>query len=151
MERTPLTRPSRPRFSFLALGPILLASGCGRAEVPVFPVTGKVVVDGQPAAGAEVTFHPRKAPDAKVPLPVAVAEADGTFHPSTRLAHDGAPAGDYDLTVVWRKSTVVQGEEIAGPDLLLGKYADPAASGLKATVGEGPNELPPIILPSPRR
>ncbi len=48
------------------------------------------------------------------------------------------------MTVVWPKVTMDHGEEIAGPDRLRGRYGDPARSGLKVTIKEGENALPPI-------
>lgn len=129
----------------------LTGMGCRQADEgpAVYPVSGKVLVDGKPASKAEIVFH-RLSGGAALPQPIATAEADGTFRPSTRISHDGAPAGDYALTVVWRKITTVEGEEVQGADLLRGRYSDPGRSGLKATVKEGDNTLPAIELKSTR-
>ena len=133
----------------LPLAAGLILAGCSReGGPPVYSTSGKVLVDGKPAGRAEVSFFFQgQAPAGMVP-PVAVTEADGTFRPSTRASHDGAPAGEYALTVVWKKYRTVQGEDVAGDDQLGGRYADPARSGLKATIHEGDNALPPLELKS---
>ncbi len=130
----------------------MLGEGCGGGEEgpPVYPVSGVVWVDGKPAAGAEVVFHSTQSDAGRSPLTMAIVEPDGRFQPTTRLPHDGAPAGDYVLTVVWRQTRLEGGEEIAGPDQLHGKYSYPATSPLKAVIKEGENSLPPIELQSTR-
>src|SRR5262245_15325321 len=66
------------------------------------PLTGHVSFDGQPAAGATVIFHPLEAP-ADAPRPTATVGTDGTFTLGTYQPGDGAPAGEYAVTVEWRK------------------------------------------------
>jgi len=130
----------------------LATFGCSESASgpPIYPTSGKVLVDGRPAAKARVTFHVLNRPAGEALQPIAIAEEDGSFRPSTRFSYDGAPAGDYALTVVWPKVTMDQGEAIEGPDLLRGRYGDPARSGLKATIKEGENALPPIELKTSR-
>lgn len=131
---------------------LAVLGGCGEGdEGPVVhPVSGKVLVNGKPAAKAQVSFHARGGPAGGAPPPMAITEEDGTFRPSTRYAHDGAPVGDYALTVIWPKMRVDHGEEVAGPDQLRGKYSDPGRSGLKVTIKEGENTLPPLELKTSR-
>ncbi len=64
----------------------LTAFGCrDEASGPViYPVSGKVLVDGQPAAKAQVSFHAPNAPAGEMLQPIAIAEEDGSFRPSTR-------------------------------------------------------------------
>jgi hypothetical protein len=128
---------------------VIVLGGCGGENngPAIYPVTGKVLVDGQPASKAQVTFH-RSGGPADHPTPIAEADADGNFSPSTHLTKDGAPAGDYTLTVVWPEFKVDHGEEIAGPDRLRGLYANPGTSTLKITIKEGENALPPFELKS---
>jgi hypothetical protein len=57
--------------------------------------------------------------------------------------HDGAPAGEYRVVVEW--PAYRRGRNI-GPDRLMGKFAKPETSGLKATIEPGPNGLPPFEL-----
>jgi hypothetical protein len=138
------------RILFLSVG--LAALGCGdeTSGPAIYPISGKVLVDGRPAVKARVSFHALTGPAGESLQPIAIVEEDGSFRPSTRFSHDGAPAGNYAVTVIWPKVTLDHGEEVTGPDLLRGKYSDPARSGLRATIKEGENSLPPIELKTSR-
>jgi len=60
---------------------------------------------------------------------------DGAFRLSTYDPNDGAPAGEYYVSVIWP----TDGRE--DEDKLNGRYRDPKTSQLTATVKEGSNEL----------
>lgn len=129
---------------------VLLSGGCNSYpdRLPVYPVRGKVLYQGQPAAGAFVSFHPA-VPDAKLPVgPRAMVNSDGIFVLSTYTKEDGAPAGNYAVTVEWRKPVQrPDGETEPGPNLLPSRYQNPKTSGLRATVSaQSENELPPFQL-----
>jgi hypothetical protein len=129
---------------------LLVAGGCGGDGGPtIYPVSGKVLVDGKPAVKALITFHPMSGPKDQA-IPYAETGADGTFRPSTRLTGDGAPAGEYALTILWPEVKIDHGEEISGRDRLGGRYANAGDSNLKLTIKEGENSLPPIELKSSR-
>lgn len=107
---------------------------------PVHPVRGKVMVQGKPAVTAFVLLIPVKEPaESPDPRPRAEVEADGSFALSTYGEKDGAPAGDYNVSISWP-------DRESGSDRLQGRYANAAAPKLKATVKEGPNELPAFDL-----
>jgi hypothetical protein len=73
--------------------------GCGKGGPSLVPVTGSVTVDGKPANGATVIFHPT---DKEMKLiPAATTDEGGKFKLATS-AREGAPVGSYDITVVWR-------------------------------------------------
>lgn len=133
----------------LVLLPSISLLGCGRDESPkleVFPVVGRVLVNGKPASRAEITFHPLSSPGERV-TPFAIAGEDGVFRLSTRLANDGAPAGEYAVTVAWPKIVKgVGGEEDRGPDQLRDRFRDPQRPAAKVTIAAGENALPPIEL-----
>jgi hypothetical protein len=128
-----------------------VAVGCGGGDgrLPVFPVSGRVVdAQGRPAEKAVVTFH-RAGARAGDPRPSGRVAADGTFRLSTFAENDGAPAGEYAVTVVWpgpppKELRSDPGEE--GPDRLSGRYRDPEKPAWKVTVREGPNDLDPFRL-----
>jgi hypothetical protein len=127
---------------------VLLANnaGCGSKEPArhvVFPVTGKLLVDGRPAEQAIVYFHPRNGDATR---PFATVTADGSFQPGTYTTTDGVAAGEYVLTVEWPKITVVEGEEQRGPDQLAGRYGNPQHPVATVTVKEGENAIPPLDL-----
>jgi len=130
---------------FVVAALLAAAAGCSSSapdianQKPVHPVTGQVFVGNQPAAGAFVLFvpvnEPQPPPD---PRPRAEVKADGSFALSTYGEEDGAPAGEYVVTIRW---TAPEDQ-----DRLQGIYSDPASSKLRATVGETKNELPAFKL-----
>jgi hypothetical protein len=135
----------------LALGLVLsLADGCssGKPEEvrkPVHPVRGKVLFQGKPAKGAFVFFVPvNEPPDTPDPRPRAEVGDDGSFTLSMYGIDDGAPVGEYKVAVTWEGKVLPDGRE-EPLDKLMGRYSV-ASTRLKATVKEGPNELPPFQL-----
>jgi hypothetical protein len=126
---------------------IALLIGCGQPARVCYPVRGQVRLKGKPLADATVVLH-RADVDIEGNLkPIATTNSEGVFNVSTMRASDGAPPGDYAITVEVRALRKV-GEEIVrdGPNQLPAKYARPETSGLRCTVAAGENELPPINL-----
>jgi hypothetical protein len=131
---------------------LLACVGCGGDDFhAVYPVTGVVTVDGEPADGCQVwlyrTFdddHPRRV------APYGVCDAAGRFAVNSYSVGDGAPAGEYVLTVEWKMRSGVLGQNLDGPDQLAGAFADREANrkrpGFVLTVGKGPLEVPPLAL-----
>src|SRR5262249_55119177 len=112
------------RAAVLAL---LLSASCAQDHrKPLYPVRGQVFVQGQPARDAFVIFPPLHSTDPYPTKAFARVAADGSFRLTTYQTGDGAPAGDYAVTVWWRKVTKA-GEE-KGPDQLHGRYRDPQTS-----------------------
>lgn len=125
----------------------VVGCGSGPDRIPVYKAAGKITFNNQPVDGAFLVLHPKgAAPQADVPKPTALVKADGTFEPTTFDTADGAPAGDYVVTIEWRKLVNTGGEWAPGPNLLPAKYSNPATSDLVIHVAEGSNELPPITL-----
>lgn len=112
----------------------------------MYPVSGQVSVNGERAIGAHVTFLRVGETDPNAITPYAIVEGDGWFRPSTIDSFDGAPAGEYIVTVTWPTTTLVGGEEIEGEDRLQGRYATRERPAAKVVVTEGENELPPFEL-----
>ena len=129
----------------------MIAGGCSSSadsgdSKAVHRVRGKVLVGGQPAKGAFVLFVPVNEPaDPSDPRPRAEVGADGSFAISTYGVEDGAPAGEYVVTVTWPGGVLPDGPE-EPPDKLLGKFDNPKKSNLRAVVKEGVNELTPFEL-----
>ena len=128
---------------------LLLAVSCSKPDdghIPVFPVTGKVLVNGEPAPNARVIFHPLD-PELKL-FPLGDADAQGVFQLSTYMKDDGAPAGEYTVTIVWQDPPPPgsAADAPSGPDRLKGAYANIADSKLKVEITERPNELQPFEL-----
>ncbi|MGO8748111.1 MAG: hypothetical protein ACLQNE_19225 [Thermoguttaceae bacterium] len=131
----------------LFTGLMLQFASCGRGgHAPAYPVTGKVLFKGKPAEGAQVTFIGLDEKDPKSPKPGAQVKKNGVFRLSTFLSYDGAPAGRYAVTVVYRSPLRKVNDENTGPDLLRGRYADAKTTPLKAEIKTGNNELEPFDL-----
>ena len=120
---------------------------------PVVPVYGKVLAGNQPAVGAMVMFHP---------LPIesgrfdrirsrGTVELDGSFELTTYNTDDGAPEGEYAVTVYWPGKRVrppdPNGEDTDLPPDKLGlRYSNPASTTLRATVTAPETQLEPFNL-----
>ncbi|QEL16334.1 hypothetical protein [Limnoglobus roseus] len=142
----------RIRFFYAVAGVVaLLGAGCTRTEPPAYPVEFEVQVLGKPAAGATVVLHPVGKADPKVPLPTGRVDAAGTVKLSTFAHEDGAPPGEYAVTIEWRPEVVVTvgSDKITefAADKLKGKYGKPTAPAApRVTVKKEPNKLPPLQL-----
>jgi hypothetical protein len=130
----------------LVLGCVL--SGCARDDRPAcHPVRGTVTLADKPVAEATVVFHPTKPLAGHSLKPIAYTDAQGNFELTTFTSGDGAPAGDYAITVVLREPKQV-GEELVrdGKHLLPFRYSDPQKSGLSFTVKAEANVVPALKL-----
>lgn len=133
------------RFVVLVVLAMGLAS-CGRGDrKAVYPVRGKVFFKGRAAEGAWVTLVPLDG-DANVPRPGAQVKRNGSFRLSTYANYDGAPAGRYAVTIVYRSPEKKVDGDNAGPDLLRGRYADAKTTPLRVEIKDGPNDLEPFNL-----
>lgn len=111
-------------------------------HVPTYPVIGSVVVDGRPASGARVTFHPAGGMSWSRTRPTAEVGRDGSFQVAMDEERPGVPAGRYRVTIVWRSTIRAGSEELRGPNLLPARYADPGTTPITVEVVPGPNRLP---------
>jgi hypothetical protein len=120
---------------------ILFLTGCGPVHPELHQVRGKVTFNQQPIADALVTLHPLQGNLS--PLPIAYTRADGQFEISWLGQGDGAPSGDYAITITW-KQLIQQGEEKvrSGKNLLPAKYADPQKTPWRCSIKPGENLLP---------
>ena len=131
------------------VGLTILLAGCGERRLEVFPVAGKILVNGVAPTNAEVTLHPVTVSADRAAKPVypnGKVAADGTFKIGTYFPEDGAPPGEYKIMVTWPTVKVEGGEEIFGPDRLGNRFATPANPAGTYTVVAGPNEIPAIEL-----
>jgi hypothetical protein len=103
------------------------------------PVSGKVLIDGQPATTGSLAFYPQSGqgrPSA------AKIEPDGRFSLSTFEENDGIPTGTYDVTV--SAMEIFDNDEKIRYHLPK-KYGDRRTAGLTKTV-EGPTDSMHIEL-----
>ena len=146
--RVPIPFPARPAaYCGWALSVVMLA-GCGGSQTPVHPVRGKVLFEGKPVPHALVVLHPVEGADDQAPRPRAQVEDDGSFSVGTFAGRDGAPAGEYAVTVQWWLTSATKGVDSDAPptNRLPVRYATSSTSGLRVRVEPGDNELPPLHL-----
>jgi hypothetical protein len=123
--------------------------GCGEAKperIAVHPAAGTITFKGQPMPGAIVALHPKSALAESVPTPRANVDKDGTFKLSTFDAGDGAPEGEYILTVQWYKPIKQGPDLVSGPNVVPPKYSSPQHSDKIIKIAAGQNNLDPIKL-----
>lgn len=154
---------SRCRRVFLGSVGLLL-SGCNSEpeRVPVFPASGKVTVNGAPAAGVAVALHPAESNPHPQVRAFGTTDAFGSFTLSTYGAADGAPEGAYTVTASWRKPLPLAPDSDdaveLGPEQVPATYQTPATSSLKVAIAAQPsNDLgvlqisgePPAVVETP--
>jgi hypothetical protein len=148
MKTARLARP--PALVLMTFSLALAGVSCSSSD-NLYPVRGKVLSGGQPAAGATLVFH-REGGTLKDMPPTATVEADGAFTVSTG-GKSGAPAGKYAVTAVWPEAKKLSQKEIMmggnpndGPDRLKGAYDSPQKSTIRVEVKAGDNALDTIDL-----
>src|SRR5437870_3087725 len=92
----------------------------------MFPVRGSVMVNGKPGTGARVVFHPHAE---EIPAtPFGVVDSDGVFELSTFLPKDGAPEGDYSVTISWAPPLPGGSDPEEGDERLPATFQNPQSS-----------------------
>lgn len=130
----------------VALGWTILPRLGGPSVPPLVPVSGHVTFEGKTISGASISFRPRDKSLASLPMPRAVVGPDGRFLVGTFDANDGAPAGDYDVSIQWFPAPSSNDENILPRNQLPSRYAHPDTSGLTVRIDSGPTELPTLQL-----
>ena len=134
----------------LSVGLLATAIGCGGDDgrKQVIPVSGVVMIDGEPAAGVSIKAHNVAGFDTEnTTVTSGITDTKGKFSLSTYEQGDGAPEGKYQLTFTWKPMNVLS-MRYDGPDRLRGRYEDPAASQVvvETSAAEGPVDLGTIEL-----
>ena len=134
-------------LSLLSAGLSALA-GCGDGKLPLYPVTGSVLVDGKPAGGAMVILCPIEAssPELQKERPFGTTGPDGKFKLTTFLKDDGVPLGEYKVLVQWVAAGAAYDERSGNSDRLRGKYMNLENTPLTASITEETVELPAFDL-----
>ena len=123
-----------------------LSAGCGPGQKPVVPVRGEVLVDGRPAVHALVTFHPVTTDGRTTVQPIGSVDDSGHFTLTSYASGDGAPEGEYRVTVAWFLSSGQPGDDSPPTNYLPGRYARPDTTPLHAVVRKGVVDLEPFQL-----
>jgi hypothetical protein len=134
----------------------LLHAGCGgKSDRPrLYPVKGRLLVQGQPAAGARLALTPTENADPalwKMGYPTAIVQADGSFAFSSYEEGDGAPAGNYKLIASWIEGDtgIPDEDESTSPQkqLLDVKYTHPDTTPWSIVVEPKTNQLDTLEVP----
>lgn len=145
-------------FAYWAVVGILFATlGCAKSRMPerkaVVPVRGTMMSKGKPLEGAVVSLHPLTDANPRALRSHGRVGADGTFSLTTYDTADGAPQGEYIVTVYWadaskRPRDEDEEEGDLPPDLLKGRFATRQVSRLRARIGNEPIQFAPTDLGS---
>ncbi|WP_020468056.1 hypothetical protein [Zavarzinella formosa] len=152
------------RLVAIAIAGLMVSlAGCGGdkgiKKVALVSAKGKISYKGKPPVGARVVLLPSKDESPDAIKPYGFVAEDGTFelttYPSANGKPDGAPPGDYLVSIRWtaRSKSAVDEDEGGPPgppggvqrDRLGDRYSNPKTSGLRLTVAEG-RDLEPIEL-----
>lgn len=135
-------------MSLLSVVTLVAFAGCGEnLSVPrTAPVSGSVTSKGKPAPGIRVKFHPQFEMGKVKFTPYGETGPEGRYVLNTGAPGNGAPVGDYIVTIEKpRSGTDANGLE-AEVDDLKGKYSDPQKSQFKVSVKSGENVVPPFDI-----
>jgi len=124
-------------------------AGCGDGKLPLYTVTGTILVDGQPADGAMIILCPLEtaSPELQRERPFGTTGPDGKFELTTFLQNDGVPVGEYKVLVQWVPPGAPYDERAGGgTDRLRGRYMNLQNTPLTASITKETQELPPFEL-----
>jgi hypothetical protein len=140
----------RPVQSLAVLSLAMLSLFCGSDRKRLVPVKGRVLFNGKPVPHALVVFHPLQDAGPHTIRPRGKVAEDGTFQLTTFDPHDGAPPGEYGVTVEWwltqASKNSPEGSDLPPANRLPARYSRVATSGLRATITDGVCELQPFQL-----
>jgi hypothetical protein len=106
-----------------------------------------VTYKGSPAAGAVVFFHRQGGQDSSHPTIMGLVQEDGSFELVCGPLGKGAPPGDYDVLIEWKRDiSPGHPRPQTGPDKLQGRYADPKHPRFHAAIKAQTNELSPFEI-----
>jgi len=136
---------------------LLLCFLCGCSEVedtiarPVYQVTGTALFNGKPIQDGVIRLHPVEEPEdgKQVTIPRGVVNENGEYTITTYHTNDGAPSGEYRISVSWvgPLDGIDEDEEDRLPELIPAKYRRPETSKLVFFVSDViDNVIPPIEI-----
>lgn len=134
----------------------IVLTGCSNSSRPsTYRVTGTVIMQGKPVAGAVITFVPTSNEGEAAS---AITDSEGKYALTTWRAGDGARPGEYRVKVSKQEQTTVdpskmvknlsieeeqkiyvESKKLPPPakSLIPSKYQDESSSGLSHTVPKG--------------
>ena len=138
----------------LFAGSLFLLTSCSNVGAGLSRVHGKVLYKGEPAAGAQIIFHPKTENGGQTQIPTGTAGEDGTFYVFLNKNLEGVPPGQYYIFVRWPEDTSPdpstgklrkrgkQRVKNVPEDFLQGRYCDHKNPKFTADIHAGDNELP---------
>lgn len=115
---------------FAVIAVIMAASiGCGTSGPRIAPVEGRVTLDGEPLARADITFQPEGAQRASI----ARTDDNGRFELAYKRGEPGAIVGKHTVHIE------VSSEVVKNPPPIPARYAE--KSELSYQVESGSNEI----------
>ena len=99
-----MNRPDNLAISILVTVGIVLTGCSNSAQPPTYRVTGTVIMQGKPVAGAVITFVPTSNEGEAAS---AITDPDGKYALTTWRAGDGARPGEYRVKVSKQEQTAV--------------------------------------------
>src|SRR5260370_39033126 len=127
-------------------GLALAGASCGNPH-NLYRVSGKVTYRGAPAVGATVFFYRQGGDRQNEHTVMVIVGQDGSFTVVCGPLGQGAPPGEYDVLIAWKRvSHQAKGQPQKGADRLKSRYADPKHPRLHAVVKAQRNDLPPFEL-----
>ena len=146
MSLSPLLRCGTVAILFVLALSALSCSGPKRKQT--YPAEGTLLINGHPAGGVTVFLYSTDPSETEPTRPFATTNPDGTFVLTTSAANDGAPAGEYIVTLLYEPLDSPLARAKGKPPTFDKKYGDPKTSPLRATIEAKPgNVLQPIKLP----
>jgi hypothetical protein len=117
-------------------------------RVVVHRAQGKAEFDGAAIPNAVICLYPVELKLKDCAPPQGTVKPDGTFVLGTYGKDDGAPAGEYKVTVQWFEKLDFKDLELGRKpkNLLPPKYASAETSGLIVRIEKGENHIPAIML-----
>ena len=148
-DRSAALRIPAPMLALLSVVLVAaIAGGCGPKGPTLVPAKGTITVDGKPADGAVLIFHPV---GSKGSIASAAADASGAFA-VTSNGNPGIVTGSYKVTVTWpdpakKPKEITMGGTIQdAPDLLEGRFVTVDKSPTTVEITASTKELAPIAL-----
>lgn len=136
-------------LSVLVLSVLFMISGCGGdGRPPTYPTKGKILIKGKGYSDVVVLFHPVGGKKDDVPLPRGATSEDGTFEITTFKKGDGAPAGEYNVTIMYESVSSPLNRNKKRPPAFPTTFTQPNSTPLKATIeAKEMNSLPEFKVP----
>lgn len=142
-----MTSPPKSPWIFCSALLCVQLVGCGKDD-RAFQTTAQVAVQvfhrGTPVADCQVILHPCFEPPAgkRRVIPNGRTDARGNALLNSYTINDGAPPGDYVVTLTCEAEFVRESDDevLRGPDRFGGRYANPQESPLSVTVSKDGTE-----------